>query len=729
MTPFQTSRSEQEVFDDLDVLCGSPGYIHALAYLSLRDNLIPYDGHMTSEVMAASYAPERTVRTEFSTLMGLMLKHPIDFSLPAPLDMQALIEKTESLLKELHACFNQPMLEAFKRVIAAQKAELPVGEASPFLRGDVLREPIFYGGESAYSFQYRDLALDRYAKDDDWLRTNKGFRIAEGHAIAGALTRLQNRKVLETINGMPGLDPSRWTTLPGFTSSLEEIAAEAGIARESASAVLAALTAPEPPANPGFNTLGDFNIANALPILRSPSGDYVSLQTYGVVEALYDAPFYWMAADKAYKDTAFIHRGAFTEDFVARRFAAAFGATNVHRNVSILSKGRRVSEIDVLVLFADRAVVIQCKSKKLTLEARKGNDLQLRDDFKKSVQNAYDQGYLCAKSLSNSDLKFVAEDGSEIRLPTLREIYPVCVVSDHYPALTIQAGEFLKYETDETIQPPLIADVFLIDVLAEMLPSPLRLLSYINRRVNYGQRINSTNELTILAYHLKQNLWVDNKTDMMMLGEEIAIDLDTAMTVRREGLEGAGTPDGILTRLDGTLVGRIIKAIENRAEAALIDLGFMLLTLGGKTLDHLNLGLNEIAQQTRKDGRSHDFSLTFDEVNTGLTIHCGLLSNAEAAEKLAGHCQLRKYVCRAGSWFGLVVRADDGLPKFGLNLRFPWTQDDAMDEATKGMARAGTRHRGGALFKPSKIGRNEPCPCGSGKKSKKCCMDRTVSER
>jgi hypothetical protein len=722
MTPFQTSRSEQEVFDDLDALCGSPGYIHVLALLSLRDNLVSYDGHMTSEDMAASYAPGRTVRTEFSTLMGLMLKHPSDFSLPAPPDMQALIDKTESLLGELHACLNRPMLEALKRAFAAQKAGLPVDEASPFRRGDVLREPIFYGGESAYSFQYRDLALDRYAKDDDWLRANKGFRIADGHAVAGALTRLQNRKVLKTIKGMRRLDPSRWNMLPGFTSSLEEIAAEAGIAPESASAVLAALTAPEPPANAGFNTLGDFNIANALPILRSPSGDYVSLQTYGVVEALYDSPFYWMAANKAYKDTAFTHRGAFTEDFVTRRLAAVFGTANVNRNVNIFSKGSRVSEIDLLVLFADRAVVIQCKSKKLTLEARKGNDLQLRDDFKKSVQDAFDQAYLCAKSLSEPDLKFVGEDGSEISLPTLRQIYPVCVVSDHYPALTAQAREFLKFETDEIIQPPLIADVFLIDVLAEMLPSPLRLLSYINRRVNYGQRINSTNELTILAYHLRQNLWIDDKTDMMTLGDEIAIELDTAMTVRREGLEGASTPNGILTRLDGTLVGRMLKAIENRAEAALVDLGFMLLTLGGETLDDLNRGLTEIAQLTRKDGRTHDFTLGFDEGDTGLTVHCGPLSNAGAAEKLAGHCQLRKYVHRAGSWFGLVVRADDGLPKFGLNLRFPWKQDDAMDEATRGMARSGTPRRGGAMFKPHKIGRNEPCPCGSSKKFKKCCM-------
>jgi len=27
------------------------------------------------------------------------------------------------------------------------------------------------------------------------------------------------------------------------------------------------------------------------------------------------------------------------------------------------------------------------------------------------------------------------------------------------------------------------------------------------------------------------------------------------------------------------------------------------------------------------------------------------------------------------------------------------------------------------MFKP-KIGRNSPCPCGSGKKYKKCCLDK-----
>lgn len=722
MKPLTTSRTEQDVFDDLESLCSSPGYIHALAYISSRDNLIRYDGELTGEAMAASYAPDRTIRTEFSTLLGLMIKHPIDFSLPVPLQMQELIDQTHKLLGELHACLNQPMLDSFRRVLAAQEDGLPVDLKRPFRRADELREPIFYGGESAYSFQYRDLALSRYSEDDEWLLKNKGFRIADACAVSEALKNLQNLKVVEAINMLRNIDPSQWTILHGFTFSVSEIAAEGNLVAETVSAVLDALTTPLSPTNEGFTSLGEFNIANACPIIRAPSGDYVSLQSYGITEALYDTPFYWMAGDKAYKDVAFTNRGAFTERFVAKRFTDVFGASHVYKNVNITKNGRRVSEIDILIIFADRAVVVQCKSKKLTLEARKGNDLQLRADFKKAVQDAYEQALICSKSLGDEDLKFIGEDGKELSFPTLREMYPLCVVSDHYPALTVQASEFLTFETTDTIHPPLITDVFFIDVLTEMLISPLRLLSYINRRVNIGQKFTSINELTTLGYHLKENLWIDEKHDWIVLDENVAIDLDTAMTVRREGIDGTHTPNGILTHLEGTLVGRMIEAIENRPQPELVDLGFMLLTLSGDTLKTLNRGLEEIARQARVDGKNHDFTLAFHEGDTGLTVHCGTLINSEAAEKLLLHCKRRKYACGAGSWFGLVVRAEDGLPKFGLNLRFPWSQDDLMDEATKGMAQGSNFPPSSAMFKPRKIGRNEPCPCGSGRKYKKCCL-------
>ena len=722
MMPIFTSRTEQEVFDELESLCSSSGYVHALAYISSRDNLIGYDSELTGEAMAASYTPDRTIRTEFSTLLGLMIKHPVDFSLPTPSIIQELIDKTHTLLNELHACLNQPMLESLKRAFSAQKAGMPVDIHKPFRAADELREPIFYGGDSAYSFQYRDLALSRYSADDEWLLKNKGFSIADACSVSEAIKNLQNRKVLEAINALKDIDPSQWTILPGFSFSVSELAAESKLTAETVSAVLDALTAPPSPTNGGFTSLGEFNIANACPIIRGPSGDYVSLQSYGITEALYDGPFYWMAADKAYRDVAFTNRGTFTEDFVAKRSRDVFGAKHVYKNVNILKNGNRVSEVDILIIFADRAVVIQCKSKKLTLEARKGNDLQLKADFKNAVQDAYDQALLCSKSLSDPNLKFIGEDGTEITLPTLREIYPVCIVSDHYPALTVQAAEFLTYETTDAIHPPLVTDVFFIDVLTEMLTSPLRLLSYINRRVNIGERVTTINELAMLGCHLKQNLWVDEKFNSVIIDDNMAIDLDTAMTVRREGISGTHTPKGILTHLEGTLVGRMLKAIENRPQPELVDLGFMLLTLSGGTLDTLNRGLEEISRQTREDGKNHDLTLAFDEGDTGLTVHCGTLPNAEVAEKLLWHCKLRKYAGRAGSWFGLAVRSEDGLPKFGINLRSLWSQDDLMDEATKGMGVGHKRLPTGLMFKPPRIGRNELCRCGSGKKYKKCCL-------
>lgn len=719
---FETSRSEQEIFDELEILCGSPGYVHVLAALSFRDNFVTYPGEFTAEAVAASYVGDRTVRTEFSTLMGLMLKSPIDFTKPPSAEMQRLIDRTAELLEELHAAFNMPMMASLMLAAKEVQAGVTLENATPFLRGEVLREPIFYGGESAYDFQYRQFAAERYAKDTDWLLANKGFRIDDGVAVSEALSALGRERLSDVFEGLASRSPEDWTLLPGFSFSLGEIAAAAGRTPDVTEAVLAALTAPDGPSNEGFKTIGDFNLINACPILRAPDGKYISLQGYGVLEALYDAPFYWMMADKAYRGTASGHRGAFTEELVAKRLAMVFGEANVYRSVDVMRGRDTVSEIDILVLFANRAIVVQCKSKKLTLEARKGNDLQLRDDFKKAVQDAYDQARICSVSLGDPALRFAGADGVDVVIPQLKEIYPLCIVSDHYPALGAQVREFLEFESDDRILAPLVGDIFLIDVLAEMLETPLRFLSYINRRVGYGARINSINELTILAYHLQNNLWLDEGMDLVTLMDDISHPLDAAMTVRRQGLEGPRTPAGILSRLEGTLMGRFLASIERRAEPGLVDFGFLLLSLSGETHDNLNAGLAELAAKTRVDGKLHDLTLAFGTCESGLTAHCSPLPATLVTEKLALHCRNRKYIHRANQWFGLVIRPEDGLPQYCMEVSFPWERDPLMDAATKGLSRSRPVARLVAPRTSPKTGRNEPCPCGSGLKFKKCCL-------
>ncbi len=87
----------------------------------------------------------------------------------------------------------------------------------------------------------------------------------------------------------------------------------------------------------------DFNIANASPLIRMPDGTYLLLHIYSFVEALYEAPFYWMGADKAYASTAMQNRGVFTEQFAFERLRQVFGAENVLANIDIFESNESSS--------------------------------------------------------------------------------------------------------------------------------------------------------------------------------------------------------------------------------------------------------------------------------------------------------------------------------------------------------------------------------------------------
>ena len=48
------------------------------------------------------------------------------------------------------------------------------------------------------------------------------------------------------------------------------------------------------------------------------------------------------------------------------------------------------------------------------------------------------------------------------------------------------------------MSPPFVMDVFALDAITEMLNSPLQLLSYIDRRTGYTEKLMASHELTIL---------------------------------------------------------------------------------------------------------------------------------------------------------------------------------------------------------------------------------------
>lgn len=713
-------RSEAEILADLAALCSRPGFVHALAALCYRDNVILYGDTVKEGDLKNLFAPEHLSRGELQTLQGLMVKAPIDWTLPAPADMQDYIDTSDRLLLELHHALSEAF--SLKKAIASHEE----GGPDPFDRGEAMREPIFYASESAYDFQYLDLAGRKYAADADWLALHRGFTIEQARDVVQAVSAVGLQALAACRVGMRSLPPDQWTVLPGFTVSLADVAAAAGLPPALAEHILMAFTLPEGARNDAFVGLHDFNAVTETPLLRHPNGDFVCLQHYCLTGSLYESPFFWMHQDEAYRQALAKHRGDFAEQFVAERLAHVFGAERVFVNVDQWQGKTRVGEIDVLVLWADRAIVVQAKSKRLTLEARKGNDRVIRDDFQKAVQAAYDQGLACAQRLGDGKSRLALADGREVALPgAINEIFVFCVLSDHYPGLSFQTRQFLKPQDVPRVRAALVTDVFLIDVLTEFLSTPLHFLSYVARRVRYADKLLAAHELTILAYHLRQNLWFEPKFDLIHLPEDHAVALDIAMAARRRGLEGNPTPEGILTRWEGTTLGAIVEQLQARPQPATLEFGFQLLELDEPSIHDVSRMIDRLLRSAAQDGRPHNMTLGFGD-GSGITVHVSDLPTPEAAAQLRAYCVRRKYAQHADRWFGLTLSAAGEL-RFGVTMLEPWAHDPAMDEATAGMAppmkpaAAYEKAFRGGRSQPD-VGRNDPCPCGSGRKFKKCCL-------
>ena len=268
ITP-QEARDEAKIFEDLQKLCRSPGYIHAIAFFCWRDNLIHSAGdHITEDDIKHQYYQEKLLRSEISTLIGLMVKGDMDINVPELSVLQNYLNLSEALLHEMHMSLQKPWMAAFRAMARNPRKAMLI---DPFSTADGLREPIFYGGESAYNFQYEELALRKYSADNDWLKAQVGFTIEEARLVAHNLGELQMQKVSGLREAMLKLHPDQWTFLPGFVFGAHELEGPTGLSLEKIERILLAFTVDPQKANASFCSLSAFNEQMPLRSSRLPT--------------------------------------------------------------------------------------------------------------------------------------------------------------------------------------------------------------------------------------------------------------------------------------------------------------------------------------------------------------------------------------------------------------------------------------------------------------------------
>jgi hypothetical protein len=704
-------RTKAEIVKAIEDLAQERGFVYTLGTILCRDFFLD-----PSKADTVNWRDHLSFQ-EISFLVGLMVKAPIDRKvLPSYEDFDRQLEGSYKLFQELHLSHNQPYFDALHDAAGAgtelDPAAITAATSKVFAGGEMMAEPIFYGGSGAYDFQYLQFAISKYGGDADWLRQNKGFSIETAVEISKTLKRLTERR-RRSLKEPDSFEAACRDLLSVFTFRVEDLSA---FEPNEVSAFLSAFSAVPGETNKTFNTVGAYNAIESHPIVALGNGEFLLAVGFALCQSIYESPYYWMQHDIAYRARALRNRGDYVELTSHSLLANVFGPGRVFRDVRVeRRKGENVTDADVLVLLGNRAIVVQAKSKRLTELARQGRDEPLRADFSKAIQAAYGQGMKCREALFARDAVLRKVDGTILELEhPIEDAYILCVTADHYPAVLHQVDSYLE---KEAIDPyPIAMSVFDLDMVAFYLHDPYDFLYYVHQRVALSSYFKAASEIALLAFHLKQKLY-KGEADREVIDEAFAQLLDANFPVARGEVVDNPSANRFRRKWANSKFDELVEAAKSIDDPKIVDALFFLYDIAGAGADELIGAMEATRRRASTNGRGGDFSAVYDQGKSGISFIVAP-SLEQLGDMMMAHAVSRKYKTKADKWLalGTTIHSAQVVDAMAFNDD-SWEEDAELQRLSERVLVKGTTIRG----ESTKIGRNDRCLCGSGLKFKRCC--------
>ncbi|MDK4554589.1 SEC-C metal-binding domain-containing protein [Kingella kingae] len=743
-------QTEQEIFNELSELCSQKGFIHALVEIWFEDNFYQANknGNFTiSKISHFQSDRSKLNRNELNTLLALLVKSNPNFAQDEKPDTEILETykaKAYQLLEEFHEILAQSSFQTMlEKVIPFYQDKLPpsfseLSENEAFLQPDTMREAIFYSGDGVYDFQYQDLGCEKYINDNQWFIDNKNFSIEWAHFFLEIIFSLQHKKVNETSSvSIDSFIYSREDILKFISERFGQKAVDffpidsmvSFIKSFSLNSVLLEKLNE-------FQNFDDFNPITAFPFIKLAEDKFLLLDIYTLSQAFYETPFFWLNNDDKYRNIASDNRGEFTENWTYQICCDIFGESNVWKNIDLYSqssptqsKKDKLGEVDILVNINGFALIFQAKSKKLTLESRKGNIPQIKGDFFKAIQHAYNQAFECSEILLENN--YIAKiDDKVVKLPEINYCVPICVLSEHFPALTAQIRWLLEEKQHMHIAPALVFDVFLLHLMHLTLSTPLDFLHFIHSLSKSRKYFLAQTQIDLLSMHLNRNFLCSSDADMFMLDNGLSAELELFLLKIRGRMITKDKEIEIPScwlKFKNTYWWQLFIFNSSLDTVDKLKFGLELLQCSGEFIEDYNSIVNDRISSLALSSNKHlsDFTILLSS-SIGITVYVSNLPfiTGELIQKIHRHAFLRKYSFKSDLWFGLIISIT-GEVKYLKAFDDKWEFNERIDrECQKSFSKNSKIKRfiNGKVV-TQKIGRNDPCPCGSGRKYKRCCLN------
>ena len=696
------------VVEQIEALAKEPGFIYTLALVLMRDLFI-----LPDEI--ADIDPHQHLNIqELTFLSGLLVKNLIDFTIPTEGESSRRFARIYQLFEELHGEYYERFREHLADAVGNPQSTETHRESYRriFGAGFNVAEAIFYSASGAYDFQYAEFAADKYQNDAKWISEHIGVDVETMARIARELKDLHERKYNNRAD-MPLRDFSQLCKKGLSIFCFEEDDLQQFEPR-AVEAFLKAFSIAPGAANAKLELPGQFNELHSRPLIRLSDGRYFRPVGFNIFEAIYESPFYWMITDRSYAATASLNRGKYAESATAELLSSVFGDKNVYRDVEVREKkGKAITDIDVLAVVGNKAVIAQVKSKRLTKLSKLGDDQTLVSDFERAVQESYDQALLCRKAIITGENKLFL-NGDELRLKeTIDDAYVLCVTVDDYPAVTHQVDVYLRKDLPDPY--PAALSIFDLDVISFYLTDPFEFAYYLRQRTTLSHYFKADSEMVLLGRHLKQKLFKNGNADMEILDGSYARLIDANFQVLRGSVPHTHAADKLRSRWKNGEFQKLIDQVKSVEDPKSIDVLFLLYDLAGDGADDLIKLVRLTKRKAMVDQRAHDARVLFRGMSMGVTVLAEPNSAATLRLKLPSLAKIAKYKSKVDVWLGLgSIATSDNLVDAMVFAKSEWKPDPNLDQLA-GKLR-------GELRRPlgQKIGRNERCPCDSGKKYKYC---------
>lgn len=400
------------------------------------------------------------------------------------------------------------------------------------------------------------------------------------------------------------------------------------------------------------------------------------------------------------------------------------------------------TEADVVVVWWPFLIVVDAKGKRVAPEALRGTRTKLKQTIGNNIQDAFIQSRRVVRILERDGRIRFKEKATgrviEVEQDRLRRVMPISVTLQNLSGIPTQLAVTQRLGFFKGNAYPWSVCIDDLDVITRFAGSADIFLHYIERRTAH-QNITvglHGDELDIFGHYLDNRLHPSLYEGRKEIAEHTAGPNFITFDGGDEGFEpfymaewnGEQPPSVTVGLKVPQPIQSVLSELRNRTDDGARWVAFALLGLSQPALGRLASALEDMKSNLAQGQRILRCTMREGDVVINVVAHRGL-TKGEFFKNVTIRSRIEHYRSRPRATVTIGIDQRDTSQSFEVAqwLEGPWEYEPVMEKLLaedRDQLRVVQMPRGA-----SKPGRNEPCPCGSGKKFKKCCISQITFRR